>query len=327
MDLSVIIINFRTFNLTIDCIKSIHNNSQGLSFEIILVDNAPLENDEKRFLEIFPDIIYIWSKENIGFGRGNNLGMEVARGKYFLLINSDTLMIDNCSGKCFEFMERDTLNEIGAIGCKLLNPDKTYQPSFYPFLKNSIVYYLITNNILLYKIFKVQKRYKEVNEVREVGDISGAFMFLRKDIIDRVKGFDPDFFLYCEETEWCRERISKKYKIVYFPLASIIHFGGGSATAKSMYIQSKLSLSLLWYKKGWISYLLYVFCSYFNIMMNLVFIPFVNQTTRKFITTDAKCYITLLPYLFNEVIKYPRFFGNRKQPLIYRGIKSMLFLN
>src|SRR6476620_8835928 len=118
MDLSVIIVNFRTFKLTVDCIHSILENSKGLNLEIIVVDNAAKEDINLDFRNIFPDIIYIRSQINLGFGSANNLGISIAKGKYILLINSDTIMLDNCSNKCFQYMEINQNDNIGLIGCK-----------------------------------------------------------------------------------------------------------------------------------------------------------------------------------------------------------------
>ncbi|QMU27569.1 glycosyltransferase family 2 protein [Adhaeribacter radiodurans] len=259
MDLSIIIVNFRTFNLTVSCINSIVANLTNLSYEIILIDNAPIEDYSGAFKKVLQNLIYIRSVENIGFGSANNLGIARATGKYILLINSDTLVFDDSLQKCYLAMEADDAEEIGLLGCKLLNEDNSFQSSFYPFRKNTIFNYLITSNWLLNKIFRVNRYFKETNTILEVGDVSGAFMLLRKKVIDKVGGFDPDFFLYCEETEWCRERIAKYFKIIYFPKAAIIHLGGKSAPREPMQIQAKLSRALLWYKKGNIDYILYFF--------------------------------------------------------------------
>lgn len=327
MQLSVIIVNFRTFELTCNCIRSIHQHVNGLPYEIILVDNAPVENKEAAFKSLFPELIYLKTAKNVGFAGANNLGMTYANGRYLLLLNSDTLVFDNSIQRCVGFMENDAAQEIGVLGCKLLNENQAYQTSFYPFRKNTILNYLLTNNILLAKLFRVDRYFKETGQVLEVGDVSGAFMLLRKKVAAEVGAFDPDFFLYFEETEWCRERIGKRYKVVYYPLAAIIHLGGKSAPQAPMLIQSKISLALLWYKKGWLHYILYCIFSHLNILFNLLVYPFVQKRTRKTILRELNGAVKAFPYLFTEVTKYNRALGSRNEPLVYEGARAIFFGN
>ncbi|PSR52063.1 hypothetical protein AHMF7605_00275 [Adhaeribacter arboris] len=325
MDLSIIIVNFRTFTITVNCIKSIIANLRYLKYEIILVDNAPIEDFSTAFKEVSPNLTYIKSLENIGFGRANNLGMTYATGRYILLINSDTLVFDDSLLKCYQAMEADTTKKIGLLGCKLLNEDKSFQPSFYPFRKNTLFNHLITNNWLLSKIFGVNRLFQETNVIMEVGDVSGAFMLLRKIVIDKVGGFDPDFFLYCEESEWCRERIAKYFKIIYFPMAAIIHLGGKSAPQGPMNVQAKLSQALLWYKKGWFNYMLYIVVTYLSMLVHISLLVFIKKSSKNIILADIKTSLKIFPYLFTDVIKYKKTWGNRKKPLIYEGAKAIFF--
>lgn len=327
MNLSIIIVNFNTFQLTCDCIRSIQKHLDGIAYEVILVDNAPKDDYSERFKEIFPCIVYVRSEQNIGFGRANNLGIEKAGGKYLLLINSDTLVIDNSLLACYFFMESNASKSVGLLGCKLLNYDGSYQPSFFPFTKNSLANYLIGNNLLLYKLFNVSDKYKSTDQVREVGDVSGAFMFMRREVVEKAGAFDPDFFLYCEETEWCRERIAKQFKIVYYPHAKIIHLGGKSAPKDLMFIQSKLSHALLWYKKGWVNYISYILIFYLNAFANLLMLPFVSSEARGAVKRDWQCSYKIFPYLFTDVPKYRPTWGSRKKPLIYNKARSFFFNN
>lgn len=326
MLLSIVIVNFNTIQLTIDCINSIQSYLKGIKYEIILVDNYPKGGSNKYlFLQTFPDIIYLSTEVNIGFGNANNIGLKKAKGRYFLLLNSDTLLFDDSLKKSLQFMEKPESAKIGLLGCKLLNEDKSYQPSFYPFVKNSLLNYLRTNNLLFYKLFRVGGFYKEDNEIRIVGDVSGAFMLLRREVVDKVGSFDPDFFLYCEETEWCRERISKNFNIVYFPMTSIIHLGGKSAPKESMFIQSKLSLSLLWFKKGLLFYFGYILITVINIFTNILLYPFVRRETKNIIRKEISSFIILIPYLLFNIPFFKKINGIRTKPLIYSGARKIFF--
>lgn len=325
MQLSIIIVNFNTFQLTCECIESINSHTKNVTYEIIVVDNAPKADYKADFLSRFPGLVYIRSAENIGFGRANNLGMDIAKGDYLLLINSDTVVVGNCIGECIDFMEQPSSKEIGLMGCKLLNEDGSYQPSFYPFVENNIWNYFITNNPILYKLLKVADRYKETDATIPVGDVSGAYMLMRTEVFNKVKGFDPDFFLYCEETEWCRERIARHYKIYYYPQPKTIHYGGKSAPREPMYIQSKLSLALVWYKKGWGSYLLYFLATYINLLFYVLTYYITSKENRAPAKQYIRGHLKIFPYLFSDVIKYPRGYNSRREPLIYEGAREIFF--
>jgi len=320
MQLSIVIINFRYFDLTCNCLKSVKQYVTELQYEIILVDNAPLEDKEKDFKSLIPGLKYIKTSENIGFSKANNLGIENAEGNYILLLNSDTLIFDDSIQQCFDFMETDQNRNIGLLGCKLLNADYSYQPSFYPFINDSAWNFFCVENPVLYKLFKIKQKYAEPTEPIQVGDVSGAFMFLRRAVITTVNAFDPDFFLYSEETEWCRNRIAKFYKICYFPKAAVVHLGGQSTPKSYLFAQSRLSLSLAWYKKGWFSYLLYIFCCYSNLVFFVITYIFLRNKT--YYKEYIKTYFSLVPSLIFDIPGYSAQYGSRKEPLIYGKAKK-----
>ena len=130
MDVSIIIINYNTCQMTCECINSIIEKTQGLQYEIILVDNASTDGS-KEFFEKDERIKYIYSEKNGGFGYGNNLGMKVAKGKYFFLLNSDTLLINNAIKKFYDYAEKANQNRI--YGCYLEHKDGSYSTSFFYF--------------------------------------------------------------------------------------------------------------------------------------------------------------------------------------------------
>jgi GT2 family glycosyltransferase len=323
MLLSIIIVNFNTLQLTTACIWSIKEHTIGIDYEIIVVDNAPRADYRSHFEQTFPEIKYIKSPENIGFGRANNLGMDAAAGKYFLLLNSDTIVFDSSLQRCIAFMEQHT--DVGMLGCKLLNEDGYYQSSFYPFRKPSIWNYMATGNPILSKLTGAGKRYRESDSVREVGDIAGAFMLLRRDVYQDVKGFDPDFFLYCEETEWCRNRIALRYKICYFPEASIVHLGGKSAPQDAMQLQMQISQGLYWYKTGWFSYILYMLFNFLNCFYYACTYLLAGAAGRKSIRSYISAFRVSIPYLFRNIPRYPREYNSRHEPLIYEGARALFF--
>jgi GT2 family glycosyltransferase len=325
MDLSIIIINFNTTSVSLACIKSVNQFLNDIEYEIILVDNAPKSDYKAEFEFSHEGLKYIHSNENIGFGRANNLGMSIASGKYFLLLNSDTLCVDNSISKCFFFMEKNENLHVGMLGCKLLNEDGSYQGSYFPFIKSSAFNYILCNNPLLYKLFGVQRKFEPTNQTKAVGDISGAFMFLRRTIFEETKGFDPDFFLYCEETEWCRSRIIKHQDIYYYPEAQIIHLGGKSAPKDIMYVQSQISLAMYWYKKGWGNYLAYICFAYLNCLYFFLSYPFSKKEGKRFIYKHLRTLFLIIPYLFFNIPRYNKKYGSRPEGLIYEGARQIFF--
>ena len=325
MQLSIIIINFNTPLLTIQCMNSIKEYCRDLAYEIILVDNAPKSDDKHSFISCNPELIYVLIRENIGFGKANNEGMKIAKGKYLLLLNSDTLLLDDSLKKAVQFMDNDTDEKIGLLGCKLLNEDLSYQHSYYPYKKNSLWDYFKANNPLLNRVCNIQKDFSETNEIIEVGDVSGAFMLLRRTVFESVKGFDPDFFLYCEETEWCRNRIVKQYKLIYYPETKIIHLGGKSAPKEQMQIQSAISEYLFWYKCGIIFYCSFFIINFVNFLTNVVLYPFLNSANKEIVKHYLKRYVIALKYALLDVPRYSKSFGSRKEPLIYEGARSIFF--
>jgi hypothetical protein len=325
MELSIIIINFNTPLETTNCLKTINQYCGGVDFEIIIIDNAPKIHYEADFRSINQNIIYRQFDENLGFGKANNIGMSLANGKYFLLLNSDTLLIDNSIAKCLTFLNLEENKQIGLLGCKLLNEDGSFQGSFYPFVKDSVWKYFICNNPLLYKIFNIKTRFTMPNKAIFVGDISGAFMLLRKEVFIDTKGFDPDFFLYCEETDWCRNRIINHVKILYYPEAQIIHLGGKSAPKSLMQIQSSISLAMYWYKKNLLSYFLYLIVAFSNtIFFSLQYI-FSNSDAKKLIATRIKIFFISLPYWLFVIPRHSNKFGSRHNPLVYEGARKIFF--
>lgn len=321
--ISIIIINFNTTLVTLNCLASIEKNLKNSDYEIILIDNAPIENHQSAFVAADNKVQYYKSDKNLGFGGANNLGMSKAKGKYFLLLNSDTLIINDDLEKCTNYLDNNA--DVGMLGCKLLNEDGSYQGSFYPFRQDSIFKYFISNNPFFYKVCSISKRYREPISVMEVGDISGAFMLLRSEIYSTTGGFDPDFFLYCEETEWCRNRIAANYKIVYFPDVKIIHIGGKSAPKPLMLIQSNISLALYWYKKSFWTLPVFIFMNFANALLYALQYLVSSKSAKVAIASWFSIFWSSLPYWLFKIGKFPRHFGARNEPLIYEQARPIFF--
>lgn len=225
MDISVIIVNYNTREITANCIDSIFAQTSGLEFEVVLVDNASTDGSKEQF-EKDNRIIYVYSETNLGFGRANNLGYTYSRGKYIFCLNSDTILLNNALLLFFDKMESLT-PEVGCMGTLLLDRQHQVMHSYgqFPTLLSNIKWRL--GRPCEWK----DPKWMQSSDSRffEVGYVTGADLFIRRDVIEVCGFFDPDFFLYFEETEMQRRFQNRGYKAYIYTEPQIIHLEGGSA--------------------------------------------------------------------------------------------------
>lgn len=236
---SIIIVNYNTEELLENCILSIKEKTQDVSYEIIVVDNDSTEGSLNKLIEVFPDVTFKLTGVNSGFGTANNIGAKFAQGKYLFFLNPDTLLINNAVLCLAEYLEANSIVVI--CGGNMYKRDMSPASSFYDI--DFLLYeYKIIFNIPRYTGFnKSQKPQK-------VGVIVGADLMIRRNVFEELNGFDEDFFMYFEEVELCN-RVSKKgFDIMSIPDAEIIHLQGGSAENKNEELQ-KWSYQEHWYSK------------------------------------------------------------------------------
>lgn len=320
VDISIVIVNFNTFDLTCTCIDSIYLSQTNYSYEIILVDNASTDRKATDFCEKYPDLILISSKENCGFGRANNLGMKQAQGAYIWLINSDTEVTENVLEKGMTTLLE---HKADLYSCAQVLTDGS--PLF--FKKNS--FYLghslkaIWYSLPLFHVAYFNRKFVDqstVNEVIEANTISGAFMLFRRKVFDETQGFDPDFFLYSEETEWCYNRIRKSFKIIYDPFNSFIHKQGSSSN-QDMSVQEYISSSLGYYKRGYGVYFIYLLLQYLIALpMNIGFYLISKKAYKKAYADKVKVLLNGWRYLALDIPRFSNKFGARKRFLVIRQI-------
>lgn len=234
MDVSVIIVSYNTKDLTLNCIRSIYEHTNGIDFEIIVVDNASSDESVNTIKEFFTEITVIESEINLGFGSANNLGSQFAKGKYLFFLNSDCILIENSIKKMFDYFEshNNSFNRIGAVGCMLLDGNLRLNTSYHRFptpssqLRWSFIG--IINKLCRTKLMPKQISNYHLDRSGKVDFITGADLFIPKEIFFLLKGFDTNFFMYYEETD-LQKRMSKMLlKRVVLKDTSIIHLGGAS---------------------------------------------------------------------------------------------------
>lgn len=226
MDVSIIIVNYNTKDLTLQCINSVYVKTQGISFEVILVDNASTDGSKEYFQED-NRITYIYSDENLGFGRANNLGLSVASGRNILFLNPDTILVNNAVRLLSTFLDNNS--NVGACGGNLYDADMKPALSFkriYPGIAGEI------NNLFFHfpeKLFFGKSWYHNFSSnTIPVAYISGADLMIKKFILEKVGSFSPDFFMYYEETDLCFRIHKTGYRLVSLPCVKIQHLEGKS---------------------------------------------------------------------------------------------------
>ena len=232
--LSIIIVNWNTQDITRNCLRSIRQRVGSISCEVIVVDNASSDASVELIRAEFPDVRLIVNDDNLGFGRANNQGMRIARGRYFLLLNSDTLVIDDSVQRLVSFMESDP--RIGIAGCKLLFEDLTLQSSCsrFPSIKIALL-----EDLMLYKFLSRRRQgelllngYWAHDRARDVDAVWGAAMLVRREVFEQTGGFDERIFMYGEDLEWCMRVHDGKWHIAFTPDCRIVHLNHKSAEKK-----------------------------------------------------------------------------------------------
>ncbi len=246
MDVSIIIVNWNTSQVTRDCLVSVYDQTHGIEFEVIVIDNASSDDSVAMIKHDFPQVVLIENTENKGFAAANNQGIEIAQGRHLLLLNSDTIILDGAIQKTVQFSDKHP--DIGVLGCRVLNPDKTLQPTcfMYPSILN-----MILSTSYLYKLFpknpffgREKMTWWNRDDVREVEVVTGCFMLVRHDAVKQVGCMDERFFMYGEETDWCYRFKKGQWKVMFSPVGEIIHLGGQSSkrVKGEMVIQLRIAI-------------------------------------------------------------------------------------
>lgn len=237
MDLSIIIVNYNTKELLKQTIQSVIDNTENISYEIIVVDNASVDGSVDMVNKDYPQVKVIENTENLGFSKANNKGIKIAYGRYIMLLNSDTYVLESCLESCISYI--DKYEDIGALGCKLVlangELDHACKRGF-PTPEASL-YYLLKLDKLFPKVKKFgqyKMSYVSEDDISEVDSLTGAFMIARREVIEKIGGLDESFFMYGEDIDWCYRIREAGYKIMYYPKVKTIHYKGQSSKKKRL---------------------------------------------------------------------------------------------
>lgn len=239
MDLSVVLLSYNTKDLTEQALRTVIDAAEGLEVEVFVPDNASRDGSAEMVVEKFPQVRLIRNEKNLGFAAGNNVALRQVSGRYVLLLNTDTIVRQDTLRCLVEFM--DAHPQVGAAGCKILNPDGTLQldsrrgfpTPLAAFCKMSGLSRLFPKHP---RIAHYNMTYLDPEETNQVDVLSGSCMMVRKEAMDQVGMLDEDYFMYGEDIDWCYRIHSAGWKIYYVPQTEIIHFRGESGRSEQLRI-------------------------------------------------------------------------------------------
>ncbi len=277
---SVIIVNYNTLNMTQACINSVYEMTEDVSFEIILIDNNSQDGSKEKFEKDYR-IKYIYSYENMGFGRANNIGIMLAQGEYVFLLNSDTIIKNNAIKYFYNYAKEHEGKEHNFYGSWLLEDDLQIglsfgdEPTLKTLLKSILSPYFRALK-LMKKCEKAHEGYSMYGKTCEVGYISGADLFFHIDIYKKYGAFDHNFFMYMEEAEWQKRVKSFGVRSIIIEGPKIIHLHGGSDKGKKISKISSINTLMMMRKSK-----RYFMKKHYSILGYIIFIlfSFVFETT------------------------------------------------
>lgn len=327
IDLSIVIVNYKTPDLLLGCVRSIYKETQSIKFEIIVVDNNSEDESKAVVCKEFPDVKWFALDYNSGFSRGNNYGIRRTSGNYILLLNSDTVILENAINKTLDFYRIfEKKNNAGLVGCQMKDekgnilPNSNIQfPGIKSLLKKNAVYFKLSK----FKKYDPIERHLHDHESQWLG---AAFVLFNADLIHKNNLFlDEDFFLYSEDIEWCYRIIKAGFVNYFYSEAVIIHFDSGSSSISDAKLgQMKISEWLYILKKGGpIYYITFLTLLRINLMIDniLYFKAGISGKRTEVDNEERERRIILVKllrkYRLRILFKYSRKISSAKQFLKY----------
>ncbi|TLN05299.1 glycosyltransferase family 2 protein, partial [bacterium] len=221
MDLSIIIVSWNVADLLVDCLRSILAHPPKSEYEILVVDNASQDNSTQILRKEFPQARLILNEQNVGFAAGNNQAIEVATGRYILLLNPDTVVYEGTLQNLVDFLDEHP--QAGAAGSLYENPDGSLQPSAYPFptVPREFWRLMHLDKLLTYGVYDQQRWRKDTP--RQVEALQGASLLLRRAALKQTGLLDTSYFMYTEEIDLCYRLHLKGWTLYWVPQSRILH--------------------------------------------------------------------------------------------------------
>jgi GT2 family glycosyltransferase len=230
MTLSIVIVNWNTKDYLLGALRSIYGAPPAFPFEVIVVENASTDGSAEAVAKEFPQVRLIANRENTGYARGNNQGLEVSNGKYALLLNPDVILPPGGLEKAVAFL--DARPDVGALGVRLVNPDRTPQRSVRGFPTPLSVFFEATALSRIFARHRTIGAYRMTwftyDQEAEVDQPMGTFLLIPRKTLDDVGLLDERFTIFFNEVDWCYRARKKGWKIVFTPEVEVVHYGGSS---------------------------------------------------------------------------------------------------
>ena len=256
-DVSVIIVSFNTREILRECLRSVLSECAALKAEILVVENASTDGSAEMMASDFPQVTVLASEVNLGFGNANNVALKVARGSYFVLLNSDAFFAPGALALAIRHMDEQP--DCGLGGCKLVGRDGESQPSsrcFHSVTNDAVVLSGLAAKFPKSKFFgRFDRTWADEMQPAPVDWVPGAFSIVRPALLEKVGLFDPDFFLYYEEVDLCLRFRRAGFEVWYWPDIVVTHIGGESSRQlKSLEFSQRAAQVVLWRMRSTLLY-------------------------------------------------------------------------
>ncbi len=260
IDVSIIIVSFNTLKLTSACIESVFEYTKGVRYEVIVIDNNSTDGSVSYFQKLAKrkKITFINNTENVGFASANNQGFKIAKGSSFLLLNSDTKLESDAISSVFHTLFSSP--QVGIASCALRNENGTVQASggYFPTISRLFTWMFFVDDLPLIGplLPSYHPKLSYFSNKHRQEWITGAFFMIKRTVVDSVGGFDPDYFMYVEEMDFCFRASKKGFAVLFDPADHVIHYGQASGSSKGALIQELKNLTVFYKKHKPSQYLL-----------------------------------------------------------------------
>ncbi|WP_407180110.1 glycosyltransferase family 2 protein [Bradyrhizobium sp. STM 3562] len=269
MDVSVVIVSWNTREILRGCLHSVFNETRQASFEVIVIDNNSHDGSAEMVRADFPAVKLIANPQNRGFAAACNQGMRLASARFVLLLNPDTLVLDDAISRCVRYA--DVRPDIGVVGCQVLENESRISPTGFSFPNPLNVFLALSGLSRLFpgsRLFgRPELSWWDRNTEQDVDVVTGMFMLVRREAIAEVGLMDESYFVYGEEADWCYRFAKAGWRRVFTPCAKIVHLDGGakstSQASKKMFVQLQKS-SMIYHRKNlglaawWLAKMIYI---------------------------------------------------------------------
>jgi GT2 family glycosyltransferase len=251
---SIVIVSFNTRRMTCDCIQSVGSVGWADRQQVIVLDNASHDGSADAIGRLFPEVELIRSTENLGFAKGNNVAAKRAKGEYILLLNPDTIVLDDAIGKLIAVARREPNARIW--GGRTLHGDMTLnEASCWRFMS---LWSIFANGLGLANRFPKSDFFNpeayggwERDTERVVDMVSGCFLLIKRDFWEELGGFDETFYIYAEEADLCYRARQRGAQPMVSPVATIIHLCGGSTAVRATKLEQLWKGKVTFIRKHW----------------------------------------------------------------------------